>query len=284
MVLEDESGTVVAHGGTMWFDEVGPRDANSIVFLHGAGTSSWMWQRQVADLSPRYHCLVPDLPGHGQSNRIPWRNLDHVVGEVKRLIAQRAHGGHAHLVGLSLGGHVALRLAEMRPENVDHVVLSGINVLPFPHSQLTKFRWYLLIPFRGLDFVLRGTARQLRIPDEAYGGYREAARQTSWQAMLQIGNEILDRGMSALPCGVTCSTLVVAGSREHPLVQQSIPLVIGAIPGARGYRVPGVGHGWNGEAPGLFSQMVRAWIEDGDLPTELESVSIEHGIRVQQAA
>ncbi len=258
----------------MWCDEVGPSGAKTILFLHGAGISGWMWQRQVTDLSPHYHCLIPDLPGHGKSNRLLWRNIDDVVRDVQRLIAQRAHGGRAHLVGLSLGGHVALRLASSCPECVDHAVVSGFNVLPFPHRHWLRLRWYLLVPFSRLESVRRSTAKQLHIPPEAYAGYAEAARQTSWQAMLRIGNEILDRGMSALPQGVMCPTLLVAGEREHPLVLQSMPLVARAIPGAQACRVPGVGHGWNGEAPGLFSRMVSAWIEDRALPAGLEPVPV----------
>lgn len=266
--------TCCCHGKSMWCDEVGPSGAQTVLFLHGAGISGWMWQRQVRDLSPHFHCLIPDLPGHGKSNRMPWCNLDEVVGDVQRLIAQRAHGGQAHLVGLSLGAHVAMRLASTCPSCVNHAVVSGFNVLPFPHRHWIRLRWFLLVPFSRLEFVRRSTAKQLHIPPEAHFGYAEAARQTSWQAMLRIGNEILDRGASAMPHGVKCPTLLVAGEREHPLVLQSMPLVARAIPGAQAYLVPRVGHGWNGEAPDLFSRMVSDWIQDKALPDELEPVLV----------
>jgi pimeloyl-ACP methyl ester carboxylesterase len=85
--------------------------APSVVFLHGIGTSGWMWERQVAALA-EFHCLTVDLPGHGKSNHVPWVSLADTTGQVAALIRARATGGRAHVVGLSLGGYVVLCLLE----------------------------------------------------------------------------------------------------------------------------------------------------------------------------
>ena len=51
----------------MHIQEIGSKNAPSIVFLHGGGMSSWIWKKQIEHFKD-YHCLVPDLPGHGKSN------------------------------------------------------------------------------------------------------------------------------------------------------------------------------------------------------------------------
>lgn len=49
------------------YQEYGNKSAPTMmVFLHGAGVSGWMWDKQV-DYFTDYHCVVPDLPEHGLS-------------------------------------------------------------------------------------------------------------------------------------------------------------------------------------------------------------------------
>jgi pimeloyl-ACP methyl ester carboxylesterase len=93
-----------------------------LVFLHGVGASGWMWARQVAALAD-FHCLNVDLPGHGRSNRVPWVSLADTAGQIAAIIRTRAANGRAHVVGLSLGGYIALALLERHAEVLDRVVM-----------------------------------------------------------------------------------------------------------------------------------------------------------------
>lgn len=52
---------------TIHFNLYGDADKPLLVFLHGGGVSSWMWDGQVKYFN-NYKCLVPDLPGHGKSS------------------------------------------------------------------------------------------------------------------------------------------------------------------------------------------------------------------------
>ena len=50
----------------LFFEESGPEDAKTIVFLHGGGAAGWMWREEVKALQSSYHCLLPDLPEQGR--------------------------------------------------------------------------------------------------------------------------------------------------------------------------------------------------------------------------
>src|SRR5690606_6613765 len=109
----------------------------SIVFMHGIGTSGWMWHPQIAALSD-YHCLNVDLPGHGKSNQVEWISFADAADQVAALIHAQATNGRAHIVGLSLGGHVALVLLERHSAVVDRAIISGVTAEPMPNRWLLK--------------------------------------------------------------------------------------------------------------------------------------------------
>lgn len=246
----------------------GTPGAPTVLLLHAVATSSWMWNQQV-ELLGNFHLLIPDLPGHGASNTVPWRSLDDTVERLAELVARNAQGDRAHLVGLSLGAYVGLRLMERFPERVNRAVLSGVNVLPFPNARVVGMMGYLMLPFLKTDVFLKANARGLRIPDSHFAGYRQSAKAMSRRAYLSIGRELMSFGPPADPGHITSPTLVVAGEREQPLIRASVPRLVAALPDARGYVVPSVGHGWSGEAPELFAQTVRAWVTGGPLPEGL---------------
>ncbi len=90
--------------------ECGPATAPTVCFLHGGGVSGWMWRSQVESLQDTYHCLIPDMPEHGQSATIQPFTIADTAHRIAELMRQRAHGGRAHVIGLSEGAQVAVQL------------------------------------------------------------------------------------------------------------------------------------------------------------------------------
>jgi pimeloyl-ACP methyl ester carboxylesterase len=105
------------------FDTIGPATAPAIVFLHCTAANRKLWLPQMERLADQFHVIAPDLPGHGALAEQPFR-LDtacQYVGDVIDRIARRT----ALVVGLSLGGYVAMELARQTPGRVAGLVLSG---------------------------------------------------------------------------------------------------------------------------------------------------------------
>lgn len=101
----------------------------TIVFLHGTRLTGASWAAQVAALDDSFHCLTPDLPGHGSAESTPF-TLDSAADAVAELLAREAHDGRAILVGLSLGGYVAMTVAGRWPERVTALAISGATAEP----------------------------------------------------------------------------------------------------------------------------------------------------------
>lgn len=249
--------------------ESGPATGPTVVLLHGVGTTVWMWRRQIGDLEGDLHVLAVDLPGHGASAGTPWTSMRATEAAVVDVITERAHSGRAHVVGLSLGGYVAADLAAERPDVVAGAVVSGVNVLPFPRPRLMKAAGRLMAPLMTRGPVLRANARALGVPAEDVEGYAQAARSMAPGTFVRVGGELMDYRVPASAGSSPARVLAVAGGNEQPLIRDSLTLIADAFPDGRAALVPGVGHGWNGEAPALFAAVVRAHVAGTPLPEEL---------------
>jgi pimeloyl-ACP methyl ester carboxylesterase len=110
-------------------------DRPTIVFLHGTRLTGASWAAQVEDLGEEFHCLAPDLPGHGSAEAVAF-TVEDAADRVAELIAAEAHDGRAIVVGLSLGGYVAMDLAARHPERVNALAISGATAEPVPPRSL----------------------------------------------------------------------------------------------------------------------------------------------------
>lgn len=97
----------------------------ALVLVHGLGGTIENWRGIAPTLAARHRVLVPDLPGHGRSERLPAApDLDELAEAVLGVAAAEEMGG-AVWVGHSLGGLVALRAAVLRPDAVRGLVLAA---------------------------------------------------------------------------------------------------------------------------------------------------------------
>jgi pimeloyl-ACP methyl ester carboxylesterase len=110
------------------YDVGGPADGPAIVFVHGTRLTGTMWRAQMDDLGDRFRVIALDLPGHGRLAARPF-TIAAAADEVGRVI-EVAAAGSAVVVGLSLGGYVAMDLAARRPELIRGLVLSGATAEP----------------------------------------------------------------------------------------------------------------------------------------------------------
>jgi pimeloyl-ACP methyl ester carboxylesterase len=117
-------------GLEIFYREAGPRDAPTILLLHGFPTSSHMFRDLIPLLSDTFHLVAPDYPGFGNSATpglaVFEYTFDHLAevmeGFVERLGLQR----YAMYVQ-DFGGPVGFRLAARRPERVAALLVQNAN-------------------------------------------------------------------------------------------------------------------------------------------------------------
>ncbi|MEM1308594.1 MAG: alpha/beta hydrolase [Cyanobacteria bacterium P01_H01_bin.153] len=252
------------------FYEFGQPNEKSIVFLHGANTGAWMWRSLMASL-PEYHCIAVDLPGHGNSRQIDWISFEETANQVAALIQAQAKPG-ASVVGISLGGYVALHLLKAWPQPIENVMISGIQAKPIPNRQVMGLMSWAMLPFLHHDWLLEMTAKGLNLPPSELANYLEQAKKNSRSAIAKINQQALDFVPPVAALQSPCRKLFVAGAKEHPTILESLEIFQQRSRQAQCCTVPHVGHGWSNEDPALFAETLDCWIQQRSLPTRLNQL------------
>jgi pimeloyl-ACP methyl ester carboxylesterase len=154
----------------------GPETAPAIVFIHGTLLTRAQWEPQVRRLSGAFRCIAVDLPAHGTLVAEPF-SLEAAAAAVAAAIDAAAPRGRAVLVGLSLGGYVAIETAARFPDRVNGLVLAGCSAEPVgPTAALMRFLAGIL------EHVPGGVLRPL-----AVAGFRVRYRRAVAQPILAGG-------------------------------------------------------------------------------------------------
>lgn len=208
----DSSQQLLPH---LSFNESG---TSTIVFLHGMSCSPAEWENvhphlstQASNDSPSYHVLVPYLPGHGQASAFTPFSLPDAAELIANLIRQKAKDGKAHIVGMSLGGFVAVNVAKHHPELVLSLFSTGVGGLA-GHAWLAGSAPYLLTAVLGLQYFAPESTYQwlqrkqgLQIPN----GLREEMWANAKIDLLKAAYRSIDADGGAVP--LNARSLIVAG-------------------------------------------------------------------------
>lgn len=258
---------------TLWFEEFAPANpTKTIVFLHGLGLGSWMWQKQVAVLRETYHCLLIDLPGNGESYQVEWTSMADAASQVAEIIRQQGIGGRAHIVGLSLGGYVAMQLLTNQPEVVESMVVSGINVRAYTAPWFWRTLFTQLVPLMKREAVLLANARTMGLPDDLFPLMQRDMNRVSKTTYARVFNETFRQSMPAVLGERQQRVLGVAGDQEDQPIRAGLPDFPTYLPNGKAALVADAHHVWNGQHPERFTEMVRSWVENTPLPPELQVV------------
>ncbi|WP_402461837.1 alpha/beta fold hydrolase [Isoptericola aurantiacus] len=161
-----------------------------VVLLHGSRTSATMWRRQLRALDAAgIPALAPDLPGHGTRRGVRF-GLDDAVAAVRSAVDDV--GGRALVVGLSLGGYVAIEHRARHPEQCAGLVAASCCTSPDTPLRAAWLRIARRIerwPDSGArlnEALVRSTLDADSVHDLAAGGFALDAMGDILEAMAQV--------------------------------------------------------------------------------------------------
>jgi len=246
-----------------WVD--GPRDAPTVLFLHGAALDHRAWDRQVSVLVDRYRVVTVDLRNHGESTASAPFRFDDAVDDVVALL-DVLRSRRLALVGLSLGGNIAQEVVHRVPERVDALVVADATDNRARRGVVQ--RAVALAAVRGLALYphwlfLRAAARVTAQDHAARRYVREATASMSQRDAVRVLMSLLTGALHPDPgYQLPVPTLLVHGDRDRigdiaassrrwARRQRDVELVV----------IPSASHLSNLDAPHAFNAALTAFLE-----------------------
>lgn len=244
----DLSYTISGHGTT-------------IIFIHGFSLDARMWKPQVAHFSPHYQVITYDLRGFGRSP-LPDGTYSH-IDDLYNLM-QELHIQRAHLVGLSLGGEIAIDFALSHPESIITLTLADTSL----GGYASTVDWRVYAKEQGLEQAKQNwlnhtvfapsnrdpeVAKQLKVMVSDYSG---------WHWLNADPRIKLDPPARERLKEIEVPTQIILGELDLPYYHDIAKLLIADIPDAKFSIIKNAGHMTNLENPVKFNEIVDSFIKN----------------------
>src|SRR5207237_1699371 len=113
-------------GLEIFYREAGPRDAPTVLLLHGFPSSSHMFRNLIPLLADKYHVVAPDFRGYGESSAPSVNDFDYSFKRLATVTAKSTEQLNLSSYALylsDLGSSVGFRLGFMHPERVIAIIV-----------------------------------------------------------------------------------------------------------------------------------------------------------------
>lgn len=250
------------------FHEFGTGPA--VLLLHGFPLDHTIWERQVDRLAAHHRVILVDLPGMGKSRPLPAAEVPTIalIAEQVFALMDARKLGEAAVVGHSMGGYIALAMAQMAPWRVTGLALVGTQALPdSPEARTRRIAMIRQMQEQGTGAVAEAMLDKLFAPslpaDSPLRAQVDAMiRRSSVQGLKAALLAMAHRpDMSASLYDIAVPTLILTGTEDQATPPERSEAMAEAIPDAELVRVPGAGHMLMMEAPEAVTEALERWLE-----------------------
>ena len=274
--MEPHDRRVTLGGLAFHYLEWGDTGNKPIVLLHGITGHARTWDRLAADLAPAFRVIALDQRGHGDSDPAP--DADYTVAAMAKdldAFADRLGLETFTLLGLSMGGRVAIAFAGAQPARVERLVIVDIGPDIHPPG-LQRIRTMMASAPERLESTeqaIKHVQRANPLADEAelrhrvvHGLRRLPDGGLAWKYDKALRDMMRDGGRRDQvdlwePLRrIICPTLLVRGAESDILSPEIAKRMLEALPDGRMVEVAAAGHSVPGDRPEAFARTVRSFL------------------------
>jgi len=263
--MQPQSGVVEANGATLYYEVAG--DGPPLVLIHGFALDRRMWDAQMDALAARARVIRYDLRGFGLSSAPggqPYRHTDDLAALMDHLGVERAD-----LVGLSLGGAVAIDFTLAFPDRVRALIVLDSVLNGFDWSEENKARDRAVYQQAREAGIEAGKQTWLAHPlfsplmsrPEAASLFKKILDDYSGWHFVNRNPLIFENPPAAQRLAeIGAATLALVGALDLPDFRRVADALAEGIPGSRKVVIDGVGHMPNMEAPPKVNALILEFL------------------------
>jgi 3-oxoadipate enol-lactonase len=237
-----------------------------LLILHGLGGSHEMWLPLLPVLARSRRVIAGDHRGHGASDKPGGVYTIDLFARDWAAALDTLGVARAHVLGLSLGGAVAMRLAADQPERVARLILQ--DTWAFPHPDFIAQLKARLALLEGGNVRAYADAAIGQVFSDDYArthpdvmdAYRARASKAEPASLAAAVGACVGHDMRGGLAKITAPTLVLVGGRDRLTPRFHADYLAAAIPGARLHVFDGSAHFPNIEAEPDFLKVVDGFL------------------------
>lgn len=229
-----------------------------VVFAHGFVMDHTMFAAQFEDLPEEFRCIAWDMRGHGASDCPPgpWRMQD-LVDDLVAFI-EGTEVFPCHLVGMSIGGMMAVRVALQRPELVRSLVMIDSSADVEDPEKVPQYQAFAqVIAAEGVsDDLSEATtplfyaAKFMASDPEAIAIHKRRSQGMPRAVFVEGLHALIERDSVVDRLGeIRCPVLAIHGEQDVAIPMEQAEKVASGVRNGRLVRVPEAGHTTPMEAP-----------------------------------
>lgn len=255
-------GFARVHGARLYYEMKG--SGHPLVLIHGGQMDCRMWDPQFDLFARRYTVIRYDVHGYGRSD-VPAKGFSHAEDLFGLLDFLRVE--KASIIGLSLGGRIAVDFALSHPESVETLVLVGPGLGGYRFTDQSGWAIVEAARDEGLEKAAEmWLEHPYMTPAMEVPAIREKIRQlTIENAHTWLANPIFERYLKPPAIerlsDIRVPALIVVGDRDVDDIQKIAEILRSGIAGSEKQVIPGAGHIVNMEKPEEFNQVVLGFLE-----------------------
>ena len=266
-----DTGFADVNGTSLYYEVRG--DGPPLVLIQGGNLVQEMWEDQLEEFSKGYRVVTYDVRGFGRSG--PWGDPFRACDDLKSLL-DFLDIERAHLVGLSLGGRIAVDFALEYPDRVGALVLVGPGLSGYDWSQSDQ-SWLepVIEAVRAGDSVKAAElwlespymTPAMKNPDLA-PRLQKLARANARIWVNQDSEEPISPPAIERLADISAPTLLILGDKDVTDIERITGVLQEGISGSKLERVKESGHMVTLEWPETFNWIALEFLKDQKVPVD----------------
>jgi 3-oxoadipate enol-lactonase len=259
----------VSIGGVLTHYSVeGPEDGRPLVFVNSLGLDLRMWDDVASILRSNYRVVRYDMRGHGLSDCPPAPySLDQFVSDLHSLFEYLSLPSAA-LIGISIGGMVAMEFAAAHPDLVSYLVLidtaARIGSADSWEARIEEVESKELEGMTSVILPIWFSSSFTEQQPAIHRGYRNSLVSTPLEGYAGACAALRDADLTERVTAIEAETLVITGDQDTSTPPDQGRALAEAIPGARFELLEGAGHLSTVEQPESAAKIMRTFLEAQD--------------------